>query len=50
MNLQAFLTATAMKVLRACHWIREEKHAATPSSCFAKLMASMQQVSTSAAA
>lgn len=44
MNLQAFLTATAMNVLRACHWIREEKHAATPSSCFAKLIASMQQV------
>src|SRR5437667_12269266 len=38
LNLQAFLTATAMNVLRACHWVQEEKHGTTPSSCFAKLL------------
>jgi transposase len=43
LNLQAFLTATSMNVLRACHWLAEEKHAANPSSCFAKLVASVQQ-------
>ncbi len=43
LNLQAFLTATSMNVLRACHWLAEEKHAAKPSSCFAKLVASVQQ-------
>jgi transposase len=42
-NLQAFLTATAMNVLRACHWVIEEKHANSPSSRFAKLVASLQQ-------
>lgn len=45
LNLQAFLTATSMNVLRACHWVAEEKYAATPSSCFAKLVASVQHVS-----
>lgn len=43
LNLQAFLTATSMNVLRACHWVTEEKHAATPLSRFAKLVASLQQ-------
>jgi transposase len=45
LNLQAFLTATSMNMLRACHWVTEEKHAATPTSRFAKLVASVQQVS-----
>jgi transposase len=45
LNLQAFLTATSMNVLRACHWVAEEKHAAKPSSRFAKLIASVQHVS-----
>lgn len=42
-NLQAFLTATAINILRACHWITEENHATTPPSRFAKLIASLQQ-------
>jgi transposase len=45
LNLQALLTATAMNVLRACHWVIEEKHADPPPSRFAKLIASIQQVS-----
>jgi transposase len=45
LNLQAFLTVTSINVLRACHWLAEEKHAATPSSRFAKLVASVQHVS-----
>jgi Transposase DDE domain len=45
MNLQAFLTATAMNVLRACHWVTEKKHAVPPSSRFAKLVTSLQHVS-----
>jgi transposase len=45
LNLQAFLTAASINVLRACHWVVEEKHAAKPSSRFAKLIASVQQVS-----
>jgi transposase len=44
-NLQAFLTASAMNVLRACHWIREAKHATPPPSRFARLMASIQPAS-----
>ena len=43
LNLQAFLTATSINVLRACHWLAEEKQAAKPSSRFAKLVASVQQ-------
>jgi transposase len=46
LNLQAFLTATALNVLRACQWVAEAKHAATPSSRFAKLVTSLQQVAT----
>ncbi len=45
LNLQAFLTATSINLLRACHWLAEAKHSATPSSCFAKLVASIQQAS-----
>src|SRR6266849_4758978 len=45
LNLQAFLTATSINVLRACHWLAEENHAATPSSRFAKLVAFVQQAS-----
>jgi len=45
LNLQAFLTATSMNMLRACHWVAEEKHATKPSSRFAKLIASVQHVS-----
>jgi transposase len=45
LNLQAFLTATSINMLRACHWLAEAKHAATPSSRFAKLIASLEQVS-----
>jgi transposase len=45
LNLQAFLPATAMNVLRACHWVTEEKHAVPPSSRFAKLVTSLQHVS-----
>lgn len=44
-NLQAFLTATSMNLLRACHWLAEGKHAVTPSSCFAKLVTSHKLVS-----
>src|SRR6266487_368552 len=44
LNLQAFLTATSMNMLRACHWLEEEKHGTTPSSCFAKLITSIQHV------
>jgi type I restriction-modification system DNA methylase subunit len=41
----AFLAATSINVLQACRWVAEAKHAATPSSFFAKLVASIQQVS-----
>ncbi len=40
LRLQAFLTATAMNVLRACVWIAGDIHASTPTSRFAKLIAS----------
>jgi transposase len=43
LRLQALLTATAMNVLRACGWLAEERHASTPTSRFAKLVASAQQ-------
>ncbi|MGI9057172.1 MAG: transposase [Ktedonobacteraceae bacterium] len=43
LKLQALLTATSMNMLRACHWVAEEKLAATPISSFAKLVASVQQ-------
>src|SRR5258708_16261492 len=40
LRLQAFLTATAMNVLRACAWITGDIHASTPTSRFAMLIAS----------
>ena len=39
LRLQAFFTATAMNVLRACEWLIEGKHASTPVSRFGKLVA-----------
>ena len=39
LKLQALLTATAMNVLRACEWLMRRKHASTPVSRFAKLVA-----------
>lgn len=44
LNLQAFLTATSINMLRACHWIAEAKLATTPTSRFAELLASVKQV------
>jgi len=43
LRLQALLTATAMNALRACAWLIEPTHACTPTSRFAKLVASAQQ-------
>ena len=43
LNLQAFLTATSINILRACHWIAESKLATTPTSRFAELLASVKQ-------
>ncbi len=40
LRLQAFLTATAMNVLRACAWIAGDIPASTPTSRFARLIAS----------
>ena len=42
LGLQAFFTATAMNVLRACAWLAEGTHAPAPVSRFAKLMASVK--------
>ena len=42
LGLQAFLTATAIDVLRACAWIAGDNHASTPTSLFARLIASVQ--------
>jgi transposase len=39
LRLQAFFTATAMNVLRACEWLMRGKHTSTPVSRFAKLVA-----------
>ena len=39
LRLQAFFTATAINVLRACAWMAEGVHASTPLSRFAKLVA-----------
>jgi transposase len=38
LRLQAFFTATAMNILRACAWMAEGVHASTPLSRFAKLL------------
>jgi hypothetical protein len=43
LKLQAFLTATALNVLRACEWLRGGKHSSPPVSRFAKLIAAAQQ-------
>jgi transposase len=40
LRLQAFFTATAMNVLRACAWLADGTHASTPVSRFARLVAS----------
>jgi transposase len=37
LQLQAFFTATAINVLRACAWLTEGTHASPPVSRFAKL-------------
>jgi transposase len=42
LRLQAFFTATAMNVLRACAWLEEGSHTSPPLSRFAKLMASVK--------
>ncbi len=42
LRLQAFFTATAMNVLRACEWMKEGIHASTPTSRFARLVASAE--------
>jgi transposase len=46
LRLQAFLTATAMNVLRACVWLAQGTHAPPPLSRFAKLMASVKAAAT----
>ena len=38
LRLQAFFTATAMNILRACAWMAEGVPASTPLSRFAKLL------------
>ncbi len=40
LRLQAFFTATAINMLRACAWLADGTHAPTPVSRFARLMAS----------
>jgi transposase len=40
LRLQAFVTATAMNVLRAVEWLKGNRPASTPVSRFAKLVAS----------
>ncbi len=42
LRLQAFFTATAMDVLRACTWLAEGTHASPPASRTASLMASVK--------
>ena len=42
LRLQAFFTATAINVLRACAWLSDGIHASTPVSRFARLVASAQ--------
>jgi transposase len=43
LRLQAFFTACAMNVLRAVEWMKEAKHARTPISRFARLVAATKQ-------
>lgn len=42
LRLQAFFTATALNVLRACAWLADGTHASTPVSRFARLVASVK--------
>ena len=42
LRLQALLTATAMNMLRACEWLIRGKHASTPVSRAASLVATAQ--------
>jgi len=42
LGLQAFFSATAVNVLRACAWLAEGAHASPPLSRFAKLIASVK--------
>ena len=44
LGLQAFFTATAINVLRACTWLTEGTHASPPVSRFAKLVATAKAV------
>jgi len=44
LRLQAFFTATALNVLRACAWLVDGSHASPPASRFAKLVASAKAV------
>jgi len=39
LRLQAFFTATALNILRACAWLADGTHASTPVSRFARLIA-----------
>jgi transposase len=42
LRLQAFFTATAINVLRACTWLVNDTHVSAPVSRFARLVASAQ--------
>jgi transposase len=42
LRLQAFFTATAMNVLRACAWLAEGTHPSPPASRFARLISSVK--------
>lgn len=44
LRLQAFFTATAINMLRACTWLADGTHASTPVSRFTKLIASAKAV------
>jgi transposase len=44
LRLQAFCTASAMNVLRACEWLETGTHVPTPTSRFAKLVHAAQTV------
>lgn len=48
LRLQAFFTATALNVLRACAWLADGTHAATPVSRFARLVASAKAAAAAA--
>jgi transposase len=50
LRLQAFFTARAMNILRACAWLAEGLHASVPVSRFARWVASAKAASAKAAA